>query len=261
MPKAHVNDIDLYYESTGQGQPVLLIHGLGSSARDWEPQTEAFSPLYRVVTFDVRGHGQSDKPPGPYSIPLFAVDTADLIRSLGIGPSHVVGISMGGMIAFQLAVSSPDLVKSLVIVNSGPEMIVRTFQDRLRVFQRSLLAQIFGIRKIGEFLGPRLFPKPEQESMRQMFIERWAENDQRAYLDAFRGLLGWSISDLLHTIICPTLVIASDEDYTPVSTKEAYVDRLRQGELVVIQDARHAVTIERPQEFNKAVLDFLSRQI
>jgi 3-oxoadipate enol-lactonase len=261
MPKVRVNDVDLYYESTGQGQPVLLIHGLGSSSRDWEPQKTAFSPFYRVVAFDVRGHGQSDKPPGPYSIPLFAVDTAELIRSIDLGPSHIVGISMGGMIAFQLAVSSPDLVRSLVIVNSGPEMIVRTFQDRLSVFQRSLLAQIFGIRKIGEFLGPRLFPKPEQEYLRQMFIERWAENDRRAYLASFRGLLGWSVSDLLHTIMCPTLVIASDEDYTPVSTKEAYVDRLRRGELVVIRDARHAVTMEQPEEFNKAVLDFLSRQV
>jgi 3-oxoadipate enol-lactonase len=261
MPKVRINDIDLYYESTGQGPPVLLIHGLGSSTRDWEPQIAAFPAHYRVVAFDVRGHGQSDKPPGPYSVPLFTADTAELIRSLEIGPCHIIGISMGGMIAFQLAVDTPELVKSLVIVNSAPEMIVRTFQDRLNVLQRSLLVRVFGMRKIGGVLSSRLFPKPEQESIRQMFIERWSENDQRAYMESFRGLLGWSVSDLLHTIMCPTLVIASDEDYTPVSIKEKYVERLPHAELIVIEDARHAVTAERPEEFNKVVLDFLAKQL
>lgn len=260
MPKVCVNDIDLYYEITGQGQPVLLIHGLGSSTRDWELQTTAFSTLYRVVTLDVRGHGQSDKPPGLYSIPLFTADIAELMRSLEIGPSHIVGISMGGMIAFQLAIDAPDLVKSLVIVNSGPELIVRNLRDRLSVLQRSLLVRLFGMRKIGKFLSSRLFPKLEQEPLRQMFIERWAENDRRAYLESFRGILGWSVSDLLHTIMCPILVVASDEDYTPISTKEAYVERLARGELVVIEDARHAVTAERPEDFNKVVLDFLAKE-
>jgi pimeloyl-ACP methyl ester carboxylesterase len=260
MLKAHVNDIDLYYESTGQGQPVLLIHGLGSSTRDWELQTPAFSTLYQVVALDVRGHGQSDKPPGPYSIPLFTADTTELMRSLDLGPSHIVGISMGGMIAFQLAIDTPDLVKSLVIVNSGPELIIRNLQDRLNVLQRSLLVRIFGMRKIGEFLSSRLFPKPEQEPLRQMFIERWAENDRRAYMDSMRGALGWSVSDSLHTIMCPTLVVASDEDYTPISAKKAYVEKLPRGELVVIEDARHAVTAERPEDFNKVVLDFLAKQ-
>jgi 3-oxoadipate enol-lactonase len=260
MPKVRVNDIDLYYEISGQGQPVLLIHGLGSSTRDWEYQTTAFSALYRVAALDVRGHGQSDKPPGPYSIPLFTSDTAELIRSLDLGSAHIVGISMGGMIAFQLAIDTPDLVQSLVIVNSGPELIVRSLRDRLNVLQRSLLVRIFGMRKIGEFLSSRLFPKPEQEPLREMFIERWAENDRRAYSESFRGIIGWSISDLLNTIMCPTLVVASDEDYTPVSLKEAYVERLPRGELVVIEDARHAVTAERPEDFNKVVLDFLAKQ-
>ncbi len=260
MPKAHVNGINLYYEIAGQGKPVLLIHGLGSSARDWEYQVLALSELYRVVVYDVRGHGQSDKPPGPYSVPLFTADAAQLMQALEMGPSHVVGISMGGMIAFQLAVDVPELVQSLVIVNSGPALIVQTLRDRLNVLQRSLLLNIFGMRKIGEVLGSRFFPKPEQEMLRQMFIERWAENDRRAYSEAFHGLLGWSVLEHIHTITCPTLVVASDEDYTPVSAKEAYVGRLAKGELVVIEDARHAVTAERPEEFNEVLLDFLAQQ-
>lgn len=261
MPKLHVRDIDLYYEINGQGQPLLFIHGVGSSARDWGAQVAFFSQRYQVVTVDVRGHGQSDKPPGPYGIPLFAADTAELIKSLGIAPAHVVGLSLGGMIAFQLTVGTPDLVKSLVIVNSGPEFVIRTFKGYLQVFQRLLIVRLLGMRKMGQVLGKRLFPKPEHEELRQVFVERWAENDKRAYLDSLRAVVGWSVTDRLGTISCPTLVVAADEDYTPVSVKEAYVAEIPQAELVVIPDSRHATPAERPEQFNEVLMAFLSRQV
>lgn len=260
MSKLHVRDIDLYYEIAGQGQPILFIHGLGSSSRDWEPQVAFFAKHYQVVTFDVRGHGQSGKPPGPYSIPLFATDTAELIKSLGIAPAHVVGISMGGMIAFQLAVSAADLVRSLVIVNSGPEFILRTFKERIGGLQRLLIVRLLGMRKMGQVLSKRLFPKPEHEELRRVFIERWAENDRRAYSDAMRAIVGWSVSDRLGDIRSPTLVITADEDYAPVSLKEAYVAKIPQAELVVIADSRHATPAERPEQFNEALMAFLSKQ-
>jgi len=260
MPVLPLRDINLYYEIAGQGDPVVFIHGLGSSARDWEYQVPFFAPRYRVVVFDVRGHGRSDKPPGPYSVPLFAQDAAALIRALEAAPAHVVGISMGGMIALQLAVDEPALVRSLVVVNSGPELVVRTFRERLMILQRFLIVRLLGMRKMGEVLSQRLFPRPDQAPLRQMFVERWAENDPRAYREAMRALVGWSVADRLGDIRCPTLVIASDQDYTPVSAKEAYVARMPNARLVVIPDAHHAVTVERPEEFNQALLDFLAQQ-
>ncbi|NJN45685.1 MAG: alpha/beta fold hydrolase, partial [Candidatus Competibacteraceae bacterium] len=120
MPKQRSGDIELYYEITGQGHPLLFIHGLGSCTEDWEQQVAFFAQRFLVITFDVRGHGRSDKPPDPYSIPLFARDTVGLLDVLGIASAHVVGLSLGGMIAFQLAVDVPRRVDSLVIVNSGP---------------------------------------------------------------------------------------------------------------------------------------------
>jgi pimeloyl-ACP methyl ester carboxylesterase len=260
MPTLQLRDIRLYYEIAGQGDPVVFIHGLGSSARDWEYQVPFFAPRYRVVVFDVRGHGRSDKPPGPYSVPLFAQDAAALIRALEAAPAHVVGISMGGMIALQLAVDEPALVRSLVVVNSGPELVVRTFRERLMILQRFLIVRLLGMRKMGEVLSQRLFPRPDQAPLRQMFVERWAENDPRAYREAMRALVGWSVADRLGDIRCPTLVIASDQDYTPVSAKEAYVARMPNARLVVIPDAHHAVTVERPEEFNQVLLDFLMQQ-
>jgi len=260
MPILQLRDIRLYYEVAGEGDPIVFIHGLGSSARDWEYQVPFFAPRYRMVVFDVRGHGRSDKPPGPYSVPLFAQDTAALIRALEAAPAHVVGISMGGMIALQLAVDEPALVRSLVVVNSGPELVVRTFRERLMILQRFLIVRLLGMRKMGEVLSQRLFPRPDQAPLRQMFVERWAENDPRAYREAMRALVGWSVADRLGDIRCPTLVIASDQDYTPVSAKEAYVARMPNARLVVIPNAHHAVTVERPDEFNQVLLDFLAQQ-
>ena len=261
MPKIHVNEIDINYEISGQGQPILFIHGLGSSLRDWELQVPFFAKQYRVVAFDVRGHGRSDKPPGPYSIRQFAADAAGLIRALDIAPAHIVGISLGGMIAFQLATDAPDLVRSLVIVNAAPEFVARTAKERFQVLQRKLIVRLLGMRKMGEVLGKRLFIKPEQADLRRTFADRWADNDRRAYRDAMLSILGWSVAHRLGTIRCPALVIAADEDYTPVSVKEAYAARMQNAELAVIRDSRHATPVEWPQQFNETAAEFLSRQV
>ena len=153
MPTIHVNGVDLYYETHGSGEPVLLIHGLGSSTQDWEPQIPDLSKQFEVITFDVRGHGRSSKPEQRYSVKLFADDTAALIRALGIGPTHVVGISMGGMIAFQLAVDAPELLRSLVIVNSGPAMPIKTLSQRMVIWSRIAIVRIRGMRTMGKVLA------------------------------------------------------------------------------------------------------------
>lgn len=257
MPTLHLDNIHLYYEIIGEGEPLLFIHGLGSSSRDWENQVNFFAEHYQVILFDVRGHGKSSKPPGPYSIPLFAADTAKLLERLGIAPVHVVGISMGGMIAFQLATSHPEMLKSLVIVNAGPEFIMQTLKERLQTWQRFMVVRIFGMRKIGEILSERMFPKPEHAELRDIFVERWAENDPRAYRESMHAILGWSVMDRIGGITCPTLVIASDEDYSPVEEKKSYTEQIPKGELAIIADARHGVPAERPEEFNAVLEAFL----
>lgn len=257
MPQIHVNNINLYYEINGNGQPLLFIHGLGSSTRDWELQVAEFSKTFKVVTFDLRGHGQSDKPRGPYTMQMFASDTAELLKALGIESAYVVGLSLGGGVAFQLAIDSPALVKKLVIVNSAPELVIRTFQDRLMVWQRFAIVKLLGMRKMGEVLSKRLFPKPEHAELRATFVERWAENDSRAYQDAMRAMIGWSVMDKLGSIQCPTLILTADQDYTPVALKEAYTKLISGAQLVVIPDSRHATPVEQPQKFNEALMNFL----
>jgi len=259
MPIARIRDIDVHYEITapGRGSAVLCIHGLGSSTEDWESQLAALARRHTVITYDVRGHGKTSKPRGRYTVKQFAEDAAALIEHLEPGPVHVLGISMGGMIALQLAADYPRLVRSLIIVNSGPEMILRTWKQRIAIYQRFLIVRLMGMRKMGEVLAAALLPKPEHAAERVTFVDRWARNEPGAYLRALRALIGWSVSDRLAGIACPTLVVSADQDYTPVAYKEYYTRLIPGARLVVIADARHMLPVERPNEFNAVVTDFL----
>ena len=259
MPIASINQINVYYEVAGSGEPLLFIHGLGSSTRDWAPQVEAFSDRFHCVTYDVRGHGRSDKPPGPYSVSHFAADAVGLLDHLELGEAHLIGVSMGGLIAFQMAVDSPARVKSMVIINSGPEISMRTFKEKRLMWQRLFLFRLLGMERIGQTLGGRLFPGQDQAEMRAQFVTRWAENDKRAYLEATRACAGWSVMEHITSIETPTMVIASDQDYTPVAAKESYVRQMPNAKLVVIDEARHAVSFAQPEKVNPVIAAFLEK--
>ncbi|MFX1589885.1 MAG: alpha/beta fold hydrolase [Promethearchaeota archaeon] len=260
MPKEKVNNIEMYYEITGKGDSLLLIHGLGSSTRDWEEQVPVFSQKFQVITIDLRGHGKTDKPKGPYSMEMFAKDIANLLNKLGINSTHILGISLGGGIAFQFAVDYPEMVNSLIIVNAGIEIPTDSFKMKLEAFKRTLIVKLVGMKKMGNVLAPRLFIKPEQEELRKKLIERWSENDKKAYISAMRALIGWSVRDQLNKLKFPTLIIGSDEDYAPSSIKEEYAALIPNAKFIEIEDARHAVTMEKPKEFNEIVMKFLLEQ-
>ncbi len=264
MPTADLENIRLHYEASGEGESLLFIHGLGSSSRDWENQVSYFSDRYRVVRPDLRGHGKSDKPPGPYSIPLFANDMAGLIRTLELGPTHVVGMSFGGFVASQLAVDHSELMRSLVIVNSAPGLPIDTFRDRLRakkeILLRRLIVQLFGMRTLGRVLSKKLFPRPGQTALRSTFVERWAENDSRAYLDTLATVSRWSVREHLSSITCPTHVLSGEHDFIPMSLKEEYVTKMSNADLVVIADSGHFTPVDQSVRFNEALMSFLASQ-
>lgn len=259
MPYLNVNDINLFYKSIGEGAPVIFLHGLGSSTRDWEWQIPYFAQFYRVIVVDARGHGQSDKPTEPYSVPLFAADIIAFIHALNIAPVHLVGISMGGMIALQIGIDAPELLKTMVVVNSNPALRIQTLKEKLMLAQRLLIVKLLGMRQMGVFLSKRLFPLPEQADLRKIFADRWAENDKRAYLNAMRGLVNWDVTDRLPQITCPVLVVAAENDYTPIAEKRAYTATLPRAELVVVPEANHATPAEKPDAFNKIVHTFLKQ--
>jgi pimeloyl-ACP methyl ester carboxylesterase len=257
MPAINLGSIEIYYEIHGQGDPLLLIHGLGSSSQDWEMQQPQFSSHFQVIAVDLRGHGRSGKPPGPYSIPLFAEDINQLIRALELSSVHLLGISLGGMVAFQLALDCPGLIRSLVIVNSVPELIARTLRDRISYWQRLLITRVFGLEKMGRVLAERFFPEPEQVEIREIFVRRWSENQKPSYLASLKAAYGWSVLERLGEIQAPTLVIGAERDYFSNDEKAVYTRLMPNAELVILSNAGHALPAEKPTEFNRIVDTFL----
>ena len=268
MPFLRVRDVRLYYEthespgSAAHRPPLLLLHGLGSSTRDWQAQIDAFSQHRCVVVLDLRGHGRSEKPPGPYSLPLFAGDVADLLRQLGLGTEtggvHVAGLSMGGMVALQLALDAPALVRSLVVVNSGVDYRARTPRQQRLLWQRRLAFRLLSMRRVGKILGRRLFP--ERPDLQQEMADRWAQNDPGAYRATFEAIMNWSVRARLPEIEAPTLVVAADGDYLPLSTYRTYTHRLPEARLAILKGARHAAPVEDPERFNEVLRSFLEQQ-
>ena len=257
MPVVNLESIALYYEEYGAGEALLFLHGLGTDGRSWEYQRDLFAEQYRVILIDVRGHGRSAKPPGPYSVPQFAQDIFALLEHLKIDAFHLVGLSMGGMIGFQMAVEQPERLRSLTIVNSGPELIAQNWKERWQILQRRLVLNFTSMEKIGEFIGERLFPEPHLAEYKALFVQQMRENDPKAYKAATNALIGWSVRAQLGRVQCPVLVISGDMDYTPVANKEAYVREMPTARLQVIANSRHGTPIDQPEAFNTAVLQFL----
>ncbi|MBN1142062.1 MAG: alpha/beta hydrolase [Deltaproteobacteria bacterium] len=249
--------VDLHYRSEGAGQPLLLIHGLGGSTLDWEFQRSFLSGRFHLILADLRGHGRSGRPTTGYTIPSFASDTAALLTSLSLPPTHVVGISLGGMVAFQLALDCPHLVSSLVIVNSLPGLPSGSLRQHWELGQRLLVTRLLGMGWMARVLAKRLFPKEGQKGLRELFERRWAANDPRVYTATLLGLKGWSVLERLSSLTAPTLVVAGERDFIPLAFKQAYAKRIREGRLAVIGDSGHATPVDQPAAFNTLLAEFL----
>jgi pimeloyl-ACP methyl ester carboxylesterase len=257
MPKAIIHGVEIFYDVHGAGEALVLLHGLGASSQDWEHQVPEFSHHYRVITPDLRGFGRSAKPQGPYSIAQFSADMLALLDILGVKQCHLLGLSMGGAVAFQMALDQPRRFKTLIIVNSSPSFELNSWRRRLMAWTRILVPHVFGMRAWSHHVVKRLFPKPEQSELRARLVARSSSNDRDAYVAAVHALKGWTVERRLGEIRIPTLVISAEFDYTPVSEKQEYVARMRNAKLQVIKDSRHSSHWDQWETFNRVVLDFL----
>ncbi len=257
MPKTLVNDINIHYADEGNGEPLLLLHGLGSSVPDWEDQIPVFAQHFRVIAPALRGHGKTDKPKGPYSIGMMADDAFGLLDHLGIGTCHVLGFSLGGAIAFQMAVDEKRRVHTLVILNSQPSFELDHWRKHLSVLVRILMARVIGMERMARFVAKKLFPDPDQARLRQKMIARHGKNDPDVYIAAVNALKGWTVKEWIGGLHMPTLVLAAEQDYTSIEEKQAYVAELPNARLEILEDSRHASHIDQTERFNEMVLEFL----
>jgi 3-oxoadipate enol-lactonase len=262
MPFVRVGDVDLFYELIDFTEPwkpgpppVVLVHGLGGDHDMWLYQVPALCTRFPVLTIDLRGHGQSTKPKQDFTMADMARDVVRLFRSLGIERAHVGGLSLGGMVALQLAVDYPLTVASLVLADTlcgappGAEDLIRAALQLIEDNSMAVVARERITNAFSEHVDP---------VMRDYLIDRVASNDKTAYVRAARAAFGISLRNRLAEITAPTLVIVGEEDrVTPIPMSEELAAGINGARLVRIPGAGHISAIERPQEFNRALLEFL----
>ena len=258
MPRVLLGDLNLYYEMHGKGRPLVLLHGLGSSTRDWQFQLDDFAQHYQVVTLDLRGYGQTDHPPGPYSIRQMSEDVIALVDYLEISSFHLLGYSMGGAVALQFALDHASHVDKLIVVNSQPSFIPTGWRQKVEYRMRKTVVSALGVRRLAPIIAKRLFPDSGQQELRDLLIDRYSQNDAHAYLATLDALAVWSVESRLGDLHMPTLFITADHDYTSVQDKKWYVDQITNARMVVVENSRHGTPLDQPEVFKDHVLDFLS---
>lgn len=249
---------ELHYIDVGQGPVVVLLHGLASCGEDWEQQIESLSSSHRVIAPDFRGHGKSSLASRPFQMKDLATDVLTLLQTLNIDAYHLVGFSLGGMAAFELALLDHARITSLTIINSGPGINASGYTIRIKLLIRKSIILLFGMHRLGKLIGKKLLPDEKHAELRARFEEKMRRMNRRNYQYTLNAIGQFNVQHRIHTLTMPTLIISSDQDYTPVSTKEAYAKLMQNSEVKVIKDSRHATPLDQPKALNKLILDFFS---
>jgi len=257
MPQLEHQGASLHYTIAGDGPPLVMIHGFGSSEADWDLQRVALTPHFRVITPDLRGFGRSSRDVGPFSAEQFSEDLRALLDHLEIPCFALLGYSLGGAVSFQFAVDHPQRVERLILVNTLPSFRPTTLRKKWEVCMRRSLVRATGMDKMASVLGKRLFPEDHQVEMRATFEARYAQNTKSVYLGVLDHLPEWSVQEHLHTLTMPILVIGAEHDYTPHAEKEAYAAQLDNASLIMVENSRHGTPFDQAEIFNQHVLDFL----
>jgi pimeloyl-ACP methyl ester carboxylesterase len=251
MAKASVNGIEIDYQDTGRGQPMLLTHGHMSSRTAWDGQHAALADRYRVISWDIRGHGQTVAPDDAagYSLALTVEDVRALLGHLGIGRAVIGGLSLGGYISLAFALAHPEMVDALVICDSGPgyrNAEART-QWNERAFARAAELEAKGLESL-------------ESRSREVRESRKRHRSARSLAHATRGILaqqGSTVIDGLPSIRVPTLVIVGDQDQPFLAPCEYIAKKIPGARLETIAGAGHSSNLDRPDAFNRVLLDFL----
>lgn len=264
MPYAPINGIRIHYETYGQGDPLLLINGLSAPAVGFLYQVRDLSPHYRVITFDNRGVGETGVAPGDvYSTARMADDAAGLLRHLGVARAHVLGTSMGGTIAQELALRHPKLVRSLVLACTwvrGDGRFLHALRSWVALSRKVSVEERFREVLYSWVFTPAFLERPGavEEALKRALAYPYQTAPEAIERQA-GGILAWNGTRAkdLKRIRVPTLVIVGREDIlTPPAFSRELARLIPRARLKTIPGA-HGFFIEEADAFNRAVLGFL----
>ncbi len=265
MPTTQVGSYTVYYDDYGTGHPVLLVTGLASTRMGWWKQLEPFSAKFRVVNMDNRDAGDSALGTGPYSCRDLSEDTTGVIMNLSLGRTHVVGISMGGMIALNLAILHPELVDRLVLVsttaggptsvNAKPEILGLLMRAAGEDLETRVRRTFTAIAAEGYMAG---HPKDLDQIVEYSLAKPMSLESYRRQLGACLDHSAKGVAELLGQITAPTLIIHGEGDpLIPYENGEYLAAHIKGAGLSSYPGVGHLPPTEAPERFNREVIEFL----
>ena len=259
--KIQANGINIHYEIEGPASApiVTLSHSLAADLSMWDPQMKVLTEKYRVLRYDMRGHGGTDVSEGPYSLDGLTVDVQALLEALGIRQTHFIGLSIGGMIAQLFALRHPDTIRSLVLCDTSSELPREAkvlFEERIRT------AKTLGMGAHVEPTLQRWFTQPFRNTPAADRIRALIRRtDPRGYIGCSHAIMGLNLTNRLSSIQAPTLIIVGEEDPgTPVAAARTIHEKIKDSELVILKSASHLSNIEQAEAFNQTVTRFLAEK-
>jgi len=267
MPTARVNGVELYYEETGSGFPLIWSHEFGGDYRSWEPQVRYFSRRYRVITYNYRGYPPSSVPsdPAAYRNEILVEDLAALMRHLGIQRAHIGGLSMGGNVALNFGIRYPEMAASLVIAGCGSgtvnrEAFVRECENRARLFlEKGAGAAADDFAGLASRRG---FADKDPRGWAE-FLAQVREHSPEGSAHMLRGVqirrkTVYELEAELKTLMVPALIVVGDQD-EPCLEPGLFMKRhIPHAGLVILPMTGHTANIEEPALFNLHVSEFLT---
>lgn len=251
MPRLNRDGVNIHYEVHGSGPPLILTHGYSSTSGMWQGQIAALSKVYKLVLWDMRGHGQSDYPDdaAAYSEALTVADIAALLDAVGAEKAIVGGLSLGGYMSLAFYRSHPERVRALLIIDTGPGFKKDDARDAWN--------------KRAHETAER-FDREGLAVLKSMSAERAnvSHRDASGLARAARGMLTQrdaSVMETLPSIKVPSLVVVGADDTPFLAASDYMAAKIPGAEKVVIPAAGHAANIDQPEAFNEAVLSFLDR--
>jgi pimeloyl-ACP methyl ester carboxylesterase len=260
MPTIKANEITISYEIAGAGPPLLLITGLGYGGWFWHKVTPGRSSYFQITTFDNRGAGQTDHPPGPYTIPQMAADTAGLIEALGLTDVYLVGHSMGGLIAQELVLSRPELVRKLVLASTnfgGPNVIPIT-PEALDVLMNRDGDPVELVKRGVTVATAPGFLERNPDVLQELIAYRLSDPVPPAQYQAqIAGAILHNAENRLSQIQCPTLILFGAHDkVVPPGNGDLMAAKIAGAQLKLLPHVGHIFPLEDPAATTAALLEF-----
>ncbi len=267
MPTARVNGVNLYYEQTGEGYPLIFSHEFAGDYRSWEAQVRFFSRRYRVITYNHRGYPPSEVPTDPeaYSQTAVVDDLYHLLRHLEIPKAHIAGLSMGGNITLHMGIRYPEVCASLVVAGCGAGSTNRQeFEKNVKTVAERLEKE--GMAKVAEFygLGPtRVQFRRKDPRGWEEFLAQLKEHSPLGSALTFKGVQLrrppiFALEAELKRIQVPTLLLIGDEDEPCIEPAIFMKRNIPSSGLITFAQSGHTINLEEPDLFNRVVFDFLT---